>query len=300
MNLYINKNNNYLNNGFIIKKKKKMLTYARVDFKKPNIEELGKKGFTLADMHLHSRYSDGMSKVKTILKKSKRLDIGISITDHNEIKGCVKASENKEVMLIPGIETTTYEGIHMLFYFFSLKDLEEFYKKYIERKKEKRTPYLNIKINEIIDYTKNFNCIISAAHPFAPDWTGLCKSVHKEYVTKETMDKVPAIEVMTGSNLRKRNLRALEFAHKSGKAITAGSDAHSLREVGGVLTYTKQNHNLNDFLESILKHKNFIIGKELMLINKALLHTSTLKYPVKNPFPLIKRSISYMKNRNNH
>ena len=103
-----------------------MLTQARVDFKKPNIEELKKKKeFTLVDMHVHSRYSDGMNRVKTIIKKSKSLGIGISITDHNEVKGCIKAAGDKDVMLIPGIETTTYEGIHMLFYFFSVKDLEE-------------------------------------------------------------------------------------------------------------------------------------------------------------------------------
>ncbi len=277
-----------------------MLVQARVDFKKPNIEELRKKKFTLVDMHFHSRYSDGMNRVKTILKKAKRLGIGISITDHNEIKGVIKASEEKNIMVIPGIETTTHEGIHMLFYFFSFRDLEEFYKKHIEENKKKKNIYLNMNINEIIDFAQKFNCVISAAHPFAPHWVGLCKSVHKGYVNEKTLGKVHAIEVITGSNLRKRNLMALDFAYKHNKAITGGSDGHSLKELGRILTYTKKKEDVNDFLESILKHKNFVIGKELMLINKALLHTSVLKYPAKNPFPLIKKSIHYMKNRNSH
>ncbi len=273
-----------------------MLTQARVCFKKPDIEELGKKKSTLVDMHFHTHYSDGISRIKTVIKKIRRLGIGVSITDHNEIKGCIKASENKDIMLIPGIETTTYEGIHMLFYFFSIKDLEEFYKKHIEPYKG-RTVYLKTGINKILDDAQNFSCIVSAAHPFIPGTAGLCKSVHRGYVTQETIDKVHAMEVMIGSNLRKRNLMALEFAQKNNKAITAGSDGHSLTELGRILTYTKEKQDVNNFLESILNHKNFVIGKELMLINKAILHAGTIKYPLKNPFPLIKRSVYYLRNR---
>lgn len=273
-----------------------MLTQARVDFKKPDFKGLRKKGYTSVDMHVHTMYSDGINRVKTIFKKAKKLRIGVAITDHNDIRAVLRAPKDRDVMLIPGIETTTYEGIHTLFYFYGVRDTGEFYNKFVEPNKN-RSIYLDIGINDILEKAQDFNAVISAAHPFAPHMVGLCKPFHRKYVTRKTINKVDAFEVITGGNLRKRNLMALEFAHKLKKNITGGSDAHSLREVGGVLTYTKEKSDSTDFLNSILKNRSFVVGKELMLFNKAILHTGTLRYPAKNPFPLIKRSLKYIKNR---
>ena len=69
----------------------------------------------LADLHIHTIYSyDGTAAVPAVLAQAKRtgLDV-IAITDHDEIKGALKAFELAPefgVEVIPGIEITTAEG----------------------------------------------------------------------------------------------------------------------------------------------------------------------------------------------
>ena len=58
-----------------------------VNFGKPNHSLLRKQGFTSVDMHLHSNYSDGSANVISLLKKAKKMGIGLAITDHNEVAG---------------------------------------------------------------------------------------------------------------------------------------------------------------------------------------------------------------------
>jgi predicted metal-dependent phosphoesterase TrpH len=72
----------------------------------------------LADLHIHTIYSiDGTASVSAVLRRAKlaELDV-ISITDHDEIRGALKALElapSHGVDVIPGIEITTAEG-HLL------------------------------------------------------------------------------------------------------------------------------------------------------------------------------------------
>ena len=90
---------------------------------KPNHFLLRKQGFTSVDMHLHSNYSDGSANVTSLLKKAKKLGIGLAITDHNGVQGALKAWNNMYgVLVIPGMEFTCAEGFHVLTYFYSIKD----------------------------------------------------------------------------------------------------------------------------------------------------------------------------------
>ena len=69
----------------------------------------------LADLHMHTIYSyDGTASIPAVLAQAKQagLDV-IAITDHDEIKGALKAFELAPrfgVEVIPGIEVTTAEG----------------------------------------------------------------------------------------------------------------------------------------------------------------------------------------------
>lgn len=69
----------------------------------------------LADLHIHSIYSyDGTSTVPAILSRARQIGLDvIAITDHDEVKGSLKALELApayEVEVIPAIEVTTAEG----------------------------------------------------------------------------------------------------------------------------------------------------------------------------------------------
>lgn len=69
----------------------------------------------LADLHLHTIYSyDGTATLASVLKNARRagLDV-IAVTDHDEIRGALKALEmapNYGIEVIPGVEITTAEG----------------------------------------------------------------------------------------------------------------------------------------------------------------------------------------------
>ncbi len=69
----------------------------------------------LADLHIHTVYSyDGTASVPAVLAHAKQVGLGvIAITDHDEIKGALKAFELAPqfgIEVIPGIEITTAEG----------------------------------------------------------------------------------------------------------------------------------------------------------------------------------------------
>ena len=69
----------------------------------------------LADLHMHTIYSyDGTASVAAVLERAKQVGLDvIAITDHDEIKGALKALElapDYGLEVIPGIEVTTADG----------------------------------------------------------------------------------------------------------------------------------------------------------------------------------------------
>ena len=69
----------------------------------------------LADLHIHTIYSyDGTASISAVLARAKQVGLDvIAITDHDEIKGALKAFElasRFDIEVIPGIEITTREG----------------------------------------------------------------------------------------------------------------------------------------------------------------------------------------------
>lgn len=85
------------------------------------------------DLHIHTGLSPCADKdmsPNNIVNMAviKGLDI-IAITDHNSaknVKPILKVATNTSLVVIPGIEVETKEGIHLLCYFRSLEDLNRF------------------------------------------------------------------------------------------------------------------------------------------------------------------------------
>jgi len=69
----------------------------------------------LADLHMHSTFSDGVATVEAILYHASAhtdLDI-IAITDHNTLAGALLAmslADKFRVAVVPGMEISTTEG----------------------------------------------------------------------------------------------------------------------------------------------------------------------------------------------
>ena len=89
-----------------------------------------------ADLHIHTCLSpcgdDDMTPNDVIaMAKLKGLDV-IAITDHNSCLNLRAVEEimkdEKELIVIPGLEVTTAEDIHVLCYFYSFKEAYDFAK----------------------------------------------------------------------------------------------------------------------------------------------------------------------------
>ena len=239
-----------------------------VIFRKPPLRRFKKEGSELfgVDMHFHTRYSlDGISRITNVIKKARKKGIGLAITDHNEIRGVQSAFKNKgSVLVIPGIEITCRNGVHMLTYFHTKAELEEFYSRCLRPRMKKNPFFVDVGINELIQKGKEYNAVICAPHPFAPGIVGL----HKVKVTRKIERSLNLIEVINGYNFRRSNMKAVYWASSINKGVTGGSDGHSTLELGKVLTFTTGTDTESIFRD-MLKNRAVVIGKEDNIFLKA-------------------------------
>lgn len=236
---------------------------------KPDIELLKKKDYMIVDMHVHTRFSDSYSRVKKIIAKAKRLQIGVAITDHNEIKGVLRAYEIKgDVTVIPGIEIGTAEGPHILIYFAEIDALTDFYKRFVKSEKNE-DPYTNtnIKINDLVHLSRRYDCLVSVAHPFSMAYTHVPRSIINGVTDPSFLDYVDAVEVLNGAISKPRNAKAIDFAMRLNMNYTGGSDSHSLFELGKIVTYAKAD-SIQEFFQCIRKKENYVVGTPVARVKR--------------------------------
>ena len=242
------------------------MSTTNIFFSKPKF----KKNYFCADLHCHTNHSDGISSAEEILKKIRKKRIGVAITDHNEISGCVEIFKKKKEtdFVIPGIEVMSKQGFDVLFYFYNLKTLKVFFDKEIKDNRIITRKFRGVNLyktkyslEEIVEFRKKYNCVISLAHPFGYSLRAKPLNI-LEY--KHIYDKVDAIEVINGGNTHSLNIKAVELFNQTNCGITGGTDSHSIFTVGDVLTYSKTK-NLKGFLDDIKNKKVLVIGKEPIL-----------------------------------
>ena len=237
---------------------------TRIIQQKPNLKGLGRQGYTMIDMHVHTRFSDSYSRVGKILAKAEKMGIGVAITDHNEIQGVLRASEfNSRVPVIPGIEVGTLEGPHVLVYFSAIGDMVDFYHTHIaDHKSEDPYTNTNVSIKDLVVNASQYDSLISVAHPFSHAYTNVPRSIMNGVTDPSFFDHVDAIEVLNGAVSKSRNAKASELATSLHMKYTGGSDSHSLFEVGSIVTCAKAK-NIGEFLQSVKTGRNIVIGKPI-------------------------------------
>lgn len=236
-------------------------------FKKPPIKKLRKEGMFGVDLHFHTKYSlDAISMIPAAVKKAEKKGFGFAITDHNTVRGVMESYKiRKHALIIPGIEVTCKNGNHMLAYFYSHHELEEFFNRKI--KPNMCNPFFtNLSAVDVLNELEDYNCISCAPHPYAPG----AVSVMNMKQPKELEKRLDLIEVINGYNFRKYNLEALYWATKIEKYMTGGSDGHSSLELGRVLTFT-QGSDTESIFKDILKGKSIVMGKEDNLFVKTFM-----------------------------
>lgn len=275
----------------------------RVFWKKPEHSLLSQLGHTLVDMHIHTRYSDGSASISGILKRAKKLGIGVAITDHNEIGGAIEAYKNKgDVVVIPGIEVSCIEGPHILLYFYNPKDLECFFENFLKEKKN-GNPFMATKatVKEVLNEAGKYDCLKVAAHPFGYMGVncGLLKTINKDYIEPGLLKKIDGVEVICGAMSRHLNKQALKYAENKKMIYTGGTDGHCLFQLGQVVTLGRGNTS-KEFLRSLEKKENIIIGKETRYIPKMISASNTVKTHLHYAYPSVKIQSRIFYDRTNH
>ena len=269
----------------------------RVKFERPVLEEIRNGGFSPVDMHVHTNHSDAPVNVKATLKKAKKFGFGLAITDHNAISGYREAQAyESEVLLIPGIEVSASDGPHILIYFYSDADIVDFYEKSI-RDNKRKSPCLAIRLGtaEIVAAAQRYHCIVAAAHPYGYLMfnKGLQKCIDRGYLPQDLIGSFQATEAVCGGMTRHENEKAIPLADRYDLGIVGGTDSHLLSDTGRVLTCSKAD-TADEFLDNIPGRENFIIGKELHLLEKGFAGTVVLTKYVRYTLPSL--AIHYEQN----
>lgn len=261
----------------------------RVQFHKPDVDAILEEGLMCADMHFHTNYSDSFTKVEWALALAEKRRVGLTMSDHNLIGGITKAFEiNKPdgPFLVPGIELGSWEGPHILAYFYSLNDLKDYWEHYT-RPHLAHCPWLNMNkgVEWILDSLEGYSCVVSAAHPLGYLWStkGIQKAINKNWFDEDIAKRFDAYEAICSGMFRNENIASRDAAIKYGLGFTGGSDGHLLSEVGKVLTVSDAT-DLDSFLDNIVKHKNIVVGKEKMIPKKFVMGTTSLiRFATRHP-----------------
>lgn len=165
------------------------------------------------DMHVHTRFSGDSNldpKLIARLLAGAGMD-GAAITDHGTMEGFRNAGSWGNVMLIPGLEVETDSG--------------ELLALFIEEPIDARDPW------EAADRIRAQGGIVVLPHPF--DRFRRSRLRPERFRAGELTRLIDAVEALNSRCLTmSANLSALELARALGKPVTAGSDAHSARELG--------------------------------------------------------------------
>ncbi|MCE5338771.1 MAG: phosphotransferase [Methanomicrobiaceae archaeon] len=264
--------------------------YKDIVFEKPLPEAIRRLGLLPADLHFHTRHSDSATRVRDALKLAARRGIGLAITDHNQTSGVAEAERQKiRVPLIPGIEVSANDGPHVLFYFYSAADLQDFYRRHIE-KNRRNGPFTAIHLDtaDILDRREDYSCIAAEAHPcgYAFLNRGVQRCIAGKCIDEEVFSRLDALEVICGGMARSHNLKAagLAVAHSLGR--TGGTDGHLLHELGGVVTCAEAD-TVEELLDAIRKRKTVVIGRERPLVEKAVMGTAVLPHHLPYAVPIL-------------
>jgi predicted metal-dependent phosphoesterase TrpH len=265
----------------------------KILFERPNLDELTQR-YTVVDPHFHTHYSDGYNAVNAIVKRARELNIGIAITDHNDIRGAVELDRYKGLLNIPGIEITSKEGTHILVYFYDIKSLKAFYKNDVNPNMgHDIMSSTSLEMEEIIERARAFESVVVFPHPYSATFTG----IHNSYFSEERQDRlfkmVDGIEVINAENLNKWNLRSALLGFNLDIGITGGSDGHRLAQMGKVVSYASCENDRHAFLDAIKNKQTKVIGKEIDLIRKVTSNGVKLRNKIKNYPDMVEKNLKY-------
>ena len=186
-----------------------------------------------ADLHIHTRYSmDCDTPLEKIIDRCLEVGINcIAIADHDTIEGALEMQKIAPFPVIVAGEILTPQGEIMGMF---LKE---------------RVP-IGLPIEEAISHIKAQGALVCLPHPF-DTFRGLRIDISR---LEELADRIDIIEVFNARSPFSRPVtRAQLFARKYDIPQTAGSDAHTINEIGSTYLEMPEFNGRDDFLQALRK-----------------------------------------------
>ena len=190
------------------------------------------------DLHIHSKYSgDSKSEIHDIIKTAEKRGMdGISILDHNSIKGYEKAEKvDTDIIIVPGMEVSTPDG-HII----AMGLREEIGKQ--------------SSISEAIDRIRERGALAIAAHPYRY-WSG----IGEKNVLENDWD---GIDGQNGRGWGYRNRQARALAERLDLPVIGGSDSHRMKTIGKAFTKIEGVETWEDVIKKTEKGETEVGGED--------------------------------------
>jgi len=189
-----------------------------------------------ADLHIHTQYSmDCSTPLEKIISRCKKLGINcVAIADHGTIEGALKMQSIAPFRVIVAEEILTPHG----------EIMGMFLKEEIPS---------GLSVEETMSRIKAQGALVCIPHPFdALRPSALGNSIPIE----PFVELVDVIEVFNARAMLDRyNKKALTLARKHAIPGSAGSDAHTLPEIGNAYIEMPEFDDKDDFLQALAKGK---------------------------------------------
>ncbi|NIR46004.1 MAG: PHP domain-containing protein [Gemmatimonadetes bacterium] len=190
------------------------------------------------DLHIHTRAShDCLSSYTDVVTTARARGLDrIAVTDHNEIEGALRVRDLAPDLVIVGEEVKTAEGVDVSGLFLS-------------EKIPRGTSAL-----ETVEAIHEQGGLVYVPHPFAGG-----KGTGPE-VLEAIATHVDVIEIFNARVHREEaNRRARDWAEERGLPGGAGSDAHTLREIGRGVIEVPDFTDREDFLAALRQGR--VVGR---------------------------------------
>ena len=213
-----------------------------------------------ADLHIHTKYSmDCDTPLEKIIDRCLELGINcIAVADHGTVEGALKMQSLAPFTVIVAEEILTPHGEIMGMFL------------------EKTIPS-GLSVEQTISEIRAQGGLVCIPHPFDT----VRVSALGSKIVEEIVEKIDAIETFNArSPFLHSSTKAQAFANKHGIIKSAGSDAHSIYEIGNAYVEMPEFNGKDDFLQALAEGK--IYGHRtnpLMHFNSAW---AKLKYQLLN------------------
>jgi predicted metal-dependent phosphoesterase TrpH len=188
-----------------------------------------------ADLHIHTEYSmDCNTPLEKIIERC--LEIGIdciAIADHGTVEGALKLKDMAPFTVIVAEEINTPHGEIMGMFL------------------QESIPS-GLSVEQTIASIRAQGGLICIPHPFDT----LRQSALNRRVIEEIADQIDIIETFNSrAPLLRGSTKADLFAQKYGLAKSAGSDAHTVSEIGNAYVEMPEFSGKDDFLQNLRQGK---------------------------------------------